>query len=260
MLEKITSVNNQKIKDTIKLREARQRKKQDLIIIEGRAEIAMAIEFGVEIVNLFFCCGLAKQNSLDQITFDKTIEVAESVFNKMAVREHPDGYLATARVKEKKLSDLKLKKNSLVIVLEDVEKPGNLGAIMRTGDAAGVDAILICDPQTDIYNPNAIRASLGTVFSNRTVKCQSSEAISWLKKNKIKMIAATPEAKKSYFKVDYKRSSVIIIGTEHEGLSQIWLDSADEKVKIPMNGKIDSLNASVSTAIIVFEALRQREK
>ena len=139
-----------------------------------------------------------------------------------------------------------------------MEKPGNLGAIFRTADAAGVDALIVCDAQTDIYNPNVIRSSLGTLFSVPMAIASNSEALSWLKKNEIKIFSATPAANNIYFDEDMSGDLAIVVGTEHDGLSAFWLDNADKQIKLPMLGKVDSLNASVSTAILVYEALHQR--
>ena len=166
--------------------------------------------------------------------------------------------MAIGKINSVGLEKIELKKNSLIIVLEAVEKPGNLGAILRSADAAGADAVIICDGKTDIYNPNVIRASLGTVFTNKVVAEESAETIEWLKKNNIKIFATAPGAKKFYTAIKFSSSAAIVMGTEAAGLSKEWLEAADEKIKIPMAGRIDSLNVSVSLAIVLFEAVRQR--
>jgi TrmH family RNA methyltransferase len=247
------------MKEVIKLREARERKKTGLMVIEGRAEILMALNSGIELVKFFFCPELAVQFNFKELKIDK-VYVSVNVFKKLSLRENPDGCLAVAKEKVLKLDEIKLKDKTLILVLQGLEKPGNVGAIMRTADAAAIDVVLVCDPQTDIYNHNVIRSSLGTVFSNQVVCCNSSEAINWLKTKKIKILATTPTASKIYTNNDYRLSSAIVIGTEHQGLTEEWFKAADEKVKIPMSGKIDSLNASVSAAIIIFEIVRQRAK
>jgi len=180
------------------------------------------------------------------------------VFKKMAYREHPDGLLAVAQVKPLALSEIKLSENPLVIILESLEKPGNIGAILRSAESAGADAVIITESKTDIYNPNVIRSSLGTIFSNQIALTTNQELTNWLKKNKIKTVAAHPHADIAYTKADLSKNIAIIIGTEDLGLSEYWLTNADEKIIIPMKGKIDSLNASASLAIILFEAIRQR--
>lgn len=259
MKEIITSLQNPKIKQIDKIRKSSGKKDEDLTIVEGMKELSLALGAGFDIKTVFYCKEFSKNRELPVgIKDDLVLEVDAKVFKKIAYRENPDGFLALVKKKYLKLEDIELKKNPLIIILESVEKPGNLGAILRSADAASVDALLICDPRTDIYNTNVIRASLGTVFTKQVVACTNEEALEWLKKNKIKSFAATPDTDKIYTKVDFKKGSAIIIGTEHEGLSAEWLKRADEKIKIPMMGKIDSLNASVSAAIMVFEAVRQR--
>jgi len=255
----IESVQNEKIKNLVKLREAsRERKQQSLFLIEGWREINLALKGGVEIENLFYCQDYIKQElGIDE---EKIIEVSKKVFDKIAYRENPDGFLAVAKAKQEKLKNIKLSAKPLIIVLEAVEKPGNLGAILRTADAVGVDAIIINDPKTDIYNPNVIRASQGTVFTVPTVLSSIKETVEFCKNNKIKIFATTPDTKKEYTEINYKVGCAIVMGAEDKGLSDEWLKTADEKIKIKMSGKIDSLNVSVSTAIILFEASRQRGK
>ena len=258
MKDIITSVQNERIKEIIRLRKPRERRKQDLIIIEGKQEIELAHQAGLEIVELFYCQDFANSKKIAGLPEEKLAPVVPAVFQKISYRENPDGFLALAKPKYLELSKIKLNKNPLVIILESLEKPGNLGAILRSADAAGADAVIVANPKTDIYNPNVIRASLGTVFTNQVAVASTEEARNWLAKNKIKSLAATPEAKKIYTEVNYTGPVAIIMGEEHPGLSQGWLEKVDEKIKIPMRGKIDSLNVSVSTAIILFEAVRQR--
>ncbi|MDD4271258.1 MAG: RNA methyltransferase [Patescibacteria group bacterium] len=257
MLRNIESQHNPLIKNLIKLREAgRERKRQGLFLIEGWREINLALKGGVEIVNLFYCRDYIKQ----ELEFDeeKLIEVSKKVFAKISYRENPDGFLAVAKFREIKLENIELSPKPLIIILEAVEKPGNLGAILRTADAAGADAVIINDPKTDIYNPNVIRASQGTVFTVPVVLNSIDETINFCKSKKIKILATTPDTKKEYIEVDYNGGCAIVMGAEDKGLSDEWLASANEKIKIKMRGIIDSLNVSVSTAIILFEAVRQR--
>ncbi|MFA4942003.1 MAG: RNA methyltransferase [Patescibacteria group bacterium] len=257
-MEIITSAQNPKIKEIIKLQKPRERKAGGLIVVEGHQEILMALGAGFEIEKLFFCPDLAGKKRIEKIEEDRVISVVPAVLKKIAFRENPDGFLALVKYKIFNLDKIKLSKNPLVIVLESVEKPGNLGAILRSADAAGVDAVIISDQRTDIYNPNVIRASLGTVFTNQIAVSSVKEIQKWLSLNKIKSLAATPEANRLYAEINYQGGIAIVMGEEHKGLSQEWLEKADEKVRIPMAGKIDSLNVSVSTAIILFEAIRQR--
>ena len=255
----IESTQNETIKNIVKLRDSgRERKAQELFVIEGHREIVLAQKGGTEINNLFYCPEYIKKELA--LAEEKIIEVSKKVFDKISYRENPDGFLAVAKIKEVKLKNIKLSDNPLLIILEAVEKPGNLGAILRTADAAGADAVIINDPKTDIYNPNVIRASQGTVFTMPAVLNSIEETIKFCKTNNLKIFAATPEAKKEYAEVDYNAGCAIVMGAEDKGLSQAWLKAVDEKIKIKMRGKIDSLNVSVSTAIILFEALRQRGK
>ena len=258
MKEVITSAQNPKIKEIIRLRKPRERRKENLIIIEGRQEIELARQAGLEIVELFYCQDFAGSKKIAGLSEEIITPVVPAVFEKISYRENPDGFLVLARLKYLELGKIKLSQKPLIIILESLEKPGNLGAILRSADAAGVDAVIVADPKTDIYNPNVIRASLGTVFTNQVAAASTEEARNWLAKNKIKSLAATPEAKKIYTEADYKGAVAIIMGEEHPGLSKGWLEKVDEKIKIPMRGKIDSLNVSASTAIILFEAVRQR--
>ena len=254
---KIDSAQNQTIKNLVKLKDSSSKRAElGLFLIEGHREIGLAMKVGVEIVNLYYSPEyIKKELAIDE---EKIIEVGKKVFEKISFRENPDGFLATAKIKKLNLADLKLKANPLLIVLEGVEKPGNLGAILRTADAAGADAVIINDSKTDIYNPNVIRASQGTAFTVPVVTSSVKETIEFLGKHKIKTLAAAPLGAKEYTEADYTKALAIILGAEDKGLSEAWLKAADEKIKIKMRGQIDSLNVSVSGAIIVFEALRQR--
>ncbi|MDP2708826.1 MAG: RNA methyltransferase [bacterium] len=258
MAIKIESARNEKIKSIVKLTDSsRERKRQGLFLIEGKREIGLALSGGAEVINLFFCpdYGQAKPDLAEEAI----IEVSKKVFSKISWRQHPDGLIALAKIRELKLEDLKLSSAPLLVILEAVEKPGNLGAILRTADAAGVDAVIINDSATDIYNPNVIRASQGTAFTVPVIVSSISETIKFCERNKIKIYAASPDAEREYADIDYTAGSAVLLGAEDKGLSAGWLKAADEKIKITMRGKIDSLNVSVSTAVILFEAVRQRK-
>ncbi len=271
MYEIITSTQNPKIKNIQKLDKSAERKSQNLIIIEGEIELNLALSANIEIINVFFCkelipefkvndiFGIYKKNNVTYFNKIQFFEVSKPVFDKIAYRENSFGMVALARPIITTLNTLKLPKNPLLIVLESVEKPGNLGAILRTADAANVDAVIICDPQTDIFNPNAVRASIGCVFTKPVVACTSEEAIIFLKSQNINMYATALTASKPYDEISYKTPSAIILGTEATGLSKIWLENATQNIIIPMQGKIDSMNVSVATAIVIFEAIRQRK-
>lgn len=258
MTIKIDSLQNEKIKNIVKLRDSgRERKKQGLFLIEGRREINLALKGGMEIECLFYCPDYNRQKLA--ISQTKIIETARKVFAKIAYRENPDGFLAVAKFRQIKLADIKLSVKPLIIILEAVEKPGNLGAILRTADAAAADAVIINDGKTDLYNPNVIRASQGAVFTVPTVLSSIRETVNFCRNNKIKILAAALAARKQYTEVNYNGGCAIVMGAEDKGLSKEWLKVADEKIKINMRGRIDSLNVSVSAAVILFEAIRQRE-
>ena len=242
------------------LEKPRERRKQQLFIIEGVKEIGLAAEAGYKIGNIFFCDEIISVEEIPVRLKDEKliIPVSKEVFDKIAVRESTGGVIAVAEQKAHLLSQIKLRKNPLVLILESVEKPGNLGAILRTADAAAVDAVIICDPQTDFYNPNVIRSSVGCVFTNQLAAVTSDEAITWLKKNQIKIFCTSLQASKPYHQIDYSQSCAIVMGTEATGLSETWTKTSDANIIIPMQGKIDSMNVSNATAVVVFEAIRQR--
>jgi len=260
-MKTINSLSNQKIKDLVKLQKSRERKASGLFIIDGAREIELAIKEEIEVLELFYSPRLIKNMVCGFFGVDreKITEVSEEIFAKICYKESPDGYFALAKNKSVKLEQIRLSKKPLIIILEAVEKPGNLGAILRTAYAAGVDAIIINDNQTDIYNPNVIRASEGYVFSLPIIISSIKETTEWLKKNNITGFAAATTAKGKYTKENMNLPIAIILGSEAQGLSEKWLTMADKLVKIPMNKGIDSLNVSVSAAILLYEALRQRE-
>lgn len=255
----IKSTTNPKIKNIIKLRKVRERRKQGLVIVEGYKEVMMAARNGYIVDELYYCSDYLKTGiNIDMIPSDFKLEFSPKAFSHIVLRENPDGVLAVVKSKTNKLSEIKLSKNPLLLILEAVEKPGNLGAILRTADAVQVDGVIICESKTDVYNPNVIRASLGTVFSVPLAVINNNEALEYLQKNKINILAATPDAKEKYFNMNLKKPSAILFGTEHEGLSDFWLENANTKILIPMKGQINSLNVSVSAALMSYEVLKQR--
>jgi TrmH family RNA methyltransferase len=255
--EHITSLQNVKIKNIVKLQKASERKEQGKFIIEGLREIGIALASGIKL-HSFFLCTEMRQDFPSMPAEVVKYTVSKEVFDKMAYRENSDGCLAVAEINNSLLREIKLSDSPFIIVLEGIEKPGNLGAILRTADAAQVDAVIICDPKTDIYNPNVIRSSVGCVFTNQVVACTSEEALEYLTKNGISSYAAALTASDYYQKTDMAKSCAIVMGTEADGLSKFWLEKADKQIKIAMRGKIDSLNVSTSCAVLVFEAMRQR--
>jgi TrmH family RNA methyltransferase len=258
----ISSLQNLSVKKLVKLSKARERKAQNLFVIEGARELSLAMAGDYSIEELYVCKELFLNTRypdvLDTIDEDKIIEITTQVFEKVSYRKSSDGLIALAKPKTHTLTDIQLSDNPFVIILESVEKPGNLGAILRSADAAAVDAVIICDPQTDIYNPNVVRSSVGGLFTVQTAVCTTQEAMEWLNKHAIASYAAELEAAEWYQNVDYSGPTAIVMGTEADGLTNSWLNYATKRIKIPMRGKIDSLNVSVSTAVLTFEAMRQR--
>jgi len=261
-MENISSLQNPRIKNITKLSKSRERSQQGLFIIEGARELSLALSAGYDIDSVFLCPALFEKTDypdvLASVSESKIFEVTEAVFEKIAYREGSDGLLTLGRPKSHTLDDLTLSDKPFIIILEAVEKPGNLGAILRTADAAQVDAVIVCDPATDLYNPNAVRSSVGCLFTVQTAVCTSQEALDFLHNKNIKSFAAELQASQWYQDTDFTGSSAIVMGTEADGLTDFWLDNADARIKIPMRGKIDSLNVSVSTAVLTFEAMRQR--
>ncbi|MDP1621848.1 MAG: RNA methyltransferase [Bacteroidales bacterium] len=260
----ISSLQNPVIKNVLLLSEKpRAREEQNRIVIEGLREIRLAIVSGFNITDLFFSPELVSmaevQSLLHQSQQTELTEVSRDVYNRMAYRKDSGGLIALAEPRRLGFSDLQLSKQPLLLVLETVEKPGNLGALLRTADAANLDAVIICDPQTDIYNPNAIRSGIGCVFTMPVVTASSEDAIAWMRGSGIKMFGAALTATRYYHKSNFVRPAAIVMGSEANGLSNTWLESVDDLIKIPMMGKIDSMNVSVSAAIVIFEALRQRD-
>lgn len=264
---KITSLANHRIKNLVSLREHKNRIKTGLTIIEGEREIERALEAGV-ILNEAYVCVKATGKELKSATHNVVTkirslnvpiyELTEKVFAKIAYGNRSGGILATGAIRTWIPDQLKVPAQALFVLVERVEKPGNLGAILRTCDAAGVHGVFICNGNTDVSNPNVIRASLGTVFSNRVIECSNQDALDFLKAHNISVCAAVPQAKNEYTKHPMTDSVVIVLGSEEQGLSEFWIKHADRKVRIPMYGRADSLNVSATAAILLYEILRQR--
>ncbi|MDR2057359.1 MAG: RNA methyltransferase [Dysgonamonadaceae bacterium] len=264
-MEKITSLQNNQIKNIRQLSaKNKERKLQGLFVLEGARELSLALEGNYQIESLYICPKLFEKSDYPEIirTIDSNAlyEITPAIFQKIAYRESSDGIFALVKSKSHTLSELKLRDNPFIILLEAIEKPGNLGAILRTSDAAGADAVVVCDPLTDLYNPNIIRSSVGCLFTVPIAVCSNEEALEFLQNKQIRSFAAELTATQIYQDVDFTLSSAIIMGTEANGLTPFWLKNADVRIKIPMRGVIDSLNVSVSTAIIAFEAMRQRSR
>jgi TrmH family RNA methyltransferase len=253
----ITSPQNPRVKYVVRLRDdKRQRQKDGLMLVEGFDEIQLALSAGYKPQTVLTAPELVSRQ-IDEVSAE-SITVHRPVFEKMSYRQNPDGWLAVFPIPRISLDNLKLGPPPLMIVAESIEKPGNLGAILRTADAAKVDALLICDPRVDAYSPNVVRASRGAIFTVPVIETSSAQAAVFLQRNGIRILAATPSAKDEFTRQDLRGPLAVAVGTEDEGLSEFWLSQADVRVRIPMMGKVNSLNVSVSTALIIYEAIRQR--
>ena len=298
--ELIISPQNPKVKRLLALqKDSSLRRETGLFVVEGRREIQRCIDAGFEIDSIFFCpavsgdgagglspetaevrsrvpdeaplgakraqtalkgageCTLERTGALQGT---KTFEVSKAVYEKIAYRGSTEGVIAEVRARKLGLEDLQLTDNPLIVVLESVEKPGNLGAVLRSADAAGAAAVLVCDPLTDLYNPNLIRSSTGAAFSVPCVACTSEEAIKWLKLKGVRILTAQLQDSVLYYDTNMRDATAIVMGTESTGLSQQWRAAADAHIRIPMLGVADSLNVSVSAAILLYEAVRQRQQ
>jgi TrmH family RNA methyltransferase len=260
----ITSTQNARVKHVVALQQkSALRRKEGLFVVEGRRELAHCLEAGYKVIECFILENLERLENLEILeTLDNLsplIPVSPQVYEKMAYRGSTEGVIAVVREKQLSLDDLRLSSNPLVIVLERVEKPGNLGAVLRSADAAKADAVIVCDPLTDLYNPNLIRSSIGAIFSVPCVACSSEACIAFLKARGIQILTAQLQDSSLYYDTDMRRGTAIVMGTESTGLTDQWRQAADAHIRIPMLGKLDSLNVSVSAAILLFEAVRQRQ-
>ena len=273
-IEAVTSAQNPKIKELLALQEkSRLRREKNLFVVEGIRELGHCIDAGYLIRTLFTCPEICQEQDIEEISEKilaqgplpgqcqpSVIEVPAALYSKMAYRGGTEGLIAEAVMRPCGLENLKIKENPLIVVLESVEKPGNLGAVLRSADSAGADAVIVCDPLTDLYNPNLIRASIGAIFSIPTVAVSSAMAIDWLKTNRIQILTAQLQDSELYYDTDMTGGTAIVMGTESTGLTDIWRQNADRHIRIPMLGQLDSLNVSVSAAILLYEAVRQRNQ
>ena len=272
----ITSVQNPKVKQLVLLQQkSSERRKTGLFVVEGQRELGHCLDAGFEIDSVFYCPQLLPGNMLPSCLhplishpspltphpspLTSFYEVTPEVYEKIAYRGSTEGVMAVVKARRLTLDDLRLKEHPLIIVLESVEKPGNLGAVLRSADAAGADAVVVCDPLTDLYNPNLIRSSIGAIFSVPCVACSSEECIAYLKEHAIQILTAQLQDSRLYYDTDMCCGTAIVMGTESTGLTDTWRLAADAHIRIPMLGRLDSLNVSVSAAILLFEAVRQRE-
>jgi TrmH family RNA methyltransferase len=260
----IISTQNTRIKNFAHLQKAKERKEQHVFVLEGMKEYSQAIRHNYQFASIFVCTDLISEVHFKALSSGinhdtEVYPVSKEVFDKIAYRAGSGGIIALARPKNHGLNDLKLKPNPLLLIIEAVEKPGNLGAILRTADAAGVDAVIVCDPQTDIYNPNVVRSSIGCLFSVPLAVCTSEEAILWMKSQNIAIYSTYLKASVPYTEVDFTGPSAIVMGTEADGITRLWVNASTQNIIIPMRGSADSMNVSTATAVVVFEACRQRK-
>lgn len=254
----ITSLQNPRVKQLVALQQkSAERRRSGLFVVEGRREVERCIDGGYEVESVFVHPVRCPQlPALDPHT--RVIEVNDEVYSKIAYRGGTEGIMAIVRCKQNSLASLKLGPAPLLLVVESVEKPGNLGAMLRSADAAAADAVIVCDPLTDLFNPNLIRSSVGAFFSVPTVACTSDECIAFLKEHGIRILTAQLQDSLPYYDTDMRSATAIVMGTESTGLTQPWRQAADAHIRIPMLGRVDSLNVSVSAAILMYEAVRQR--
>jgi len=262
MPEQITSRQNARIKEAAKLRAGRQRAKQGRFLINGAREIGRALDAGIEIDEAFVCEALctseAARDLVSRLAEANCAEVTDEVFEKVCFGERKDGVVVVAKAPARVLDQLSLPARPLVAVLEGLEKPGNVGAILRTADGAGIDAVIIAGGGTDLFNPNTIRASLGTVFAKNVCTATVAEMIAKLREWQLPIVATRPDAKQLYSAVDFRAGAAIVLGSEAEGLSADWEQQDVHGARLPMQGIADSLNVSATAAILFYEAQRQR--
>jgi len=260
-MKEIISSTNTTIKEVYKCKNKEAyRKEKHWVLVEGKRQISLALG-KLNLIHLFYCPELLKNKEIKpdaKFAENKTIQVNKKVFNKISFKNNPDGYLAIFEDKGLKLKDIKLSKNPLVLVLDKVEKPGNLGALARTALATKIDAIILIDKKVDPFNPKVISSSTGHSLGVDIVSSTREDAIKYLQKNKINIFATSIEASQNYLKTNFKEACALVFGSEDKGLDKEWLELADKRIIIPMLGEIDSLNVSVSAAVVIYEALRQR--
>ncbi|MBN4047159.1 RNA methyltransferase [bacterium AH-315-P13] len=265
MTKEISSIQNPLIRQLVLLKEkSRVRKKTGLFLIEGEREITLAIKGGYEFETILFYPKLFSEEQINKLINLSThkleiVSISKDVYQKLAYRETTEGVIAVAKTKDFSFESISFKTdNPLILVAEAPEKPGNIGALLRTADAANIDAVIIANAKTDLYNPNIIRSSVGCVFTNQIAVGSTKEVIEFLKENNIGMFCATLQSSVDYHTQDYTKPTAIIVGTEATGLSTEWLENATQNIIIPMQGEIDSMNVSVAAGILIFEAKRQR--
>ncbi len=262
--EAITSTTNPRVKALVRLRDRRERDRTGTFLVEGYRELSRAVEAGVALRTVYTCPALHLGPNEPELlgaaeaAGAEILELAEAPFRKASYRDRPEGLLAVAEQFDVGLDGLDLAGDALVLVVESIEKPGNLGTMLRTADAAGATGVVVCDPTTDPFNPNVVRASIGTLFAVPLAVADTKEAIRVLREEGVRTVATTPDTSMPHWEADLRGPAALVIGSEQYGLSDAWLGGADEKVRIPMAGRADSLNAAMAAGIVLFEAVRQR--
>ena len=262
--ERITSLQNPRVKQLVKLRDRRERDTAGLFLIEGYREVRRALEKNIKLREIYFCpewfLGENEPALIEQAAADgaQLFELSKEAFAKCSYRDRPDGLLAVAPQWKRTLDSLTLSAQPFLLVVESIEKPGNLGTILRSADAAGVDAVIVCDAVTDVFNPNVVRSSTGVLFSVPIVLAGSEEVRAWLRLKNVRVASTTPSAPLLYSQCDLRGPLAIVMGSEQYGLSEFWLKESDVLIRIPMAGQADSLNVAMATIITLFEAVRQR--
>ncbi len=260
----IDSPRNAEIKERLKLKERRGRSRSGEFLIEGRREIERAVRANVRISTLYLQkdlsapAGLAKLIRELEITGLDTVELSPAAFSRLSFRDNPDGAIAVAESWDTRPGDLELARGSLLLVIDGLEKPGNIGALLRTADSAGADAVFVTGEGTDLFNPNVIRASMGSLFARPVVTANEGELLDWLERRGFRIVATSPAAHHAFWDCDLTGGVAIVLGTEHQGLPMSWIEAASELVSVPMHGSADSLNVATTGALLLYEARRQR--
>jgi RNA methyltransferase, TrmH family len=264
----ITSMQNPQVKEAVKLQGRRAREEAGLFLIEGYREVSRAVQGGITIQKIFYSpphfLGENEEDLIERIEAlgGYALECLPRVFEKLSYRDRPDGLLAVGVQRVTSLGALKgqMGDNPLIVIAEGIEKPGNLGAILRSADGAGADAVIVCDRCTDIYNPNVVRSSVGTLFTLPVIEAEGAETFLWLKEHRVQVVATSPAATIDYTEADMRGPVALVLGTEQLGLTEMWLDACDTKVSIPMRGVADSLNVATAATLMMYEVLRQRKR
>lgn len=263
-MRQVDSPRNSEIKALLKLRERRARDREGLFLIEGRREVTRAVQAGVRIQKIYLCTAMSAPAGMAQMVKElelvgvEAVSLSEAAFTRLSMRENPDGALAVAETWDIRPDDLELPDNPLLLIVDGVEKPGNLGALLRTADAAGADAVFVTGSGTDLFNPNVVRASMGSLFARPVAHTEPQLLLDWLQRRGYRLVATSPGAHESYWDTDLAGGIALLLGTEHDGLGMEWIEAADDLVFVPMHGLADSLNVATTGALILYEALRQR--